>query len=93
MKKYNLYQRLKTEYTSEMNRVAVKFPDIVRACKEFLHKNYDIQNLTLGELQTFLVTISSVKDRYDLSYMDIMYGDEFFMSQEDAKERNEEAFN
>ena len=91
MKEYNLYQRLKTEYTSELNKVAIKYPDIVRACKEFLHKNYDIQDLTLGEMQTFLVTISDIKDRHDLQYMDIMYGDEFFMTKEETKERNDKA--
>tara|TARA_R100000951_G_scaffold116345_1_gene127747 strand:- start:1283 stop:1573 length:291 start_codon:yes stop_codon:yes gene_type:complete len=89
MKQYNLYQRLKTEYTSELNRVAVKFPDIVLACKKFLHKNYDIQKLTLEEMQTFLVTISNVTDRHDLRYMDIIYGDIFFLTKEETKERND----
>lgn len=91
MKQYNLYQRLKTEYTSELNRVAIKSPDIVKTCKDFLNKNYDIQKLTLAEMSTFLITISCIKDRHDLGYMDIMYGDEFFMTEEETKEREDKA--
>lgn len=89
MKQYNLYQRLKTEYTSELNRVCIKCPDLVKSCKDFLHKNYDIQNLTLKQMSTFLITISSVIDRHDMDYMDIMYGDKFFMTEEETKERND----
>jgi hypothetical protein len=91
IEEYNLYQRLKTKYTSELNRVAVKHPDIVKTCKDFLHKNHDIQKLTLREMSTFLIIISSVKDRHDLGYMDIMYGDEFFMTYKETKERNDKA--
>ncbi len=90
MKLYNLYNRLRPKFKNGLKEQFIKFPDLVDLCTDFLISNTDVQDLTLSQWKTLLITTSDIVNRHELDYMQIFYGDTHFMTQKETEKYKQE---
>lgn len=80
MKKANLYYRLKPKYKSCLTEQLKAYYNLTHATIVLLKDTRDISDLTGQQISNFLILTSPIKDRFELSYMEIFYGTEHFYS-------------
>ena len=80
MNEKNLYYRLKPKYRTCLMEQLKKYYNLTHGTMELLKSTRDISDLTGQQISNFLILTSPVKDRFELSYMEIFYGTEHFYS-------------
>ena len=75
-----IYDRLKPDILASINKDKQQYPYTTKALKENLKKVTSWDQLTISDIRT--VIIHSHVDIFDISHMDLIWGDKFLVNEE-----------
>jgi|TARA_B100000073_G_C23365092_1_gene424511 hypothetical protein len=75
-----VYDRLKPDILASINKDKQQYPYTTKALKENLKKVTSWDQLTISDIRT--VIIHSHVEIFDISHMDLIWGDKFLVNEE-----------